>query len=102
MGVRASLVAQMVKNPTAMPETDPDLIPGSERSPVEENRNPLQCPCLENYMDRGTGRAIVPGITESDTNEQLMLSFHFRMGRRDSYGVWNGQDTLLYLKWITN
>ena len=53
-------------------------------------------------MDRGTGRAIVHGITESDTNEQLMLSFHFRMGRRDSYGVWNGQDTLLYLKWITN
>ena len=47
MGVRASLVAQTVKNPTAMHETDPDSIPGSERSPVEENRNLLQCPCLE-------------------------------------------------------
>ena len=32
---------------------DMDLIPGSGRSPREENGNPLQCPCLENSMDRG-------------------------------------------------
>ena len=29
-------------------------IPGSERSPGEENGNPLQYSCLENPMDRGT------------------------------------------------
>ena len=29
------------------------LIPGSERSPVKRNGNPLQYPCLENPMDRG-------------------------------------------------
>ena len=31
---------------------DLGLIPGSERSPGEENDNPLQYPCLENPMDR--------------------------------------------------
>ena len=32
---------------------DPGLIPGSGRSPGEENGNPFQYPCLENTMDRG-------------------------------------------------
>ena len=32
---------------------DPGLIPGSGRSPGEENGNPLQYSCLENPMDRG-------------------------------------------------
>ena len=27
-------------------------IPGSKRSPEEGNGYPLQCSCLENYMDR--------------------------------------------------
>ena len=31
---------------------DPGLIPGSGRSPVEGNGNPLQYSCLENSMDR--------------------------------------------------
>ena len=31
---------------------DPVLIPGSGRSPGEENGNPLQYSCLENHMDR--------------------------------------------------
>ena len=30
----------------------PDSIPGSERTPVEGNCNPLQYFCLENPMDR--------------------------------------------------
>ena len=30
---------------------DLDSIPGSGRSPGEENSNPLQYPCLENSMD---------------------------------------------------
>ena len=32
---------------------DLGLIPGSGRSPGEENVNSLQYPCLENPMDRG-------------------------------------------------
>ena len=32
---------------------DPGLIPGSGRSPGEENGNPLQYSFLENPMDRG-------------------------------------------------
>ena len=53
-----SLVVQSVKNPPEMQETawnagDLGLIPGWERSPGEENANPLQYSCLENPMDRG-------------------------------------------------
>ena len=33
---------------------DEGLIPGSGRSPGGGNGNPLQNPCLENHMDRGT------------------------------------------------
>ena len=32
---------------------DPGLIPGSGRSPVKGNDNPLQYSCLENPMDGG-------------------------------------------------
>ena len=32
---------------------DPDLSPGSGRSPGEGNDTPLQHSCLENPMDRG-------------------------------------------------
>ena len=49
---------------------DTDSIPGSGRSPGGGHRNTLQCSCLENPMDRGTGRgAIVHRVAESDTNE---------------------------------
>ena len=41
---------------------DLGLIPGSGRSPGEENGNPLQYSCLENPMDRGTWRATVHGV----------------------------------------
>ena len=47
----ASLVAQMVKNLSAMRKTR--SIPGLGRSPGEGNGNPLQCSCLENTMDGG-------------------------------------------------
>ena len=46
---------------------DLGLIPGSGRSPGEENGNPLQYSCLENPMDRGAWQAIVHGVTESRT-----------------------------------
>ena len=44
---------------------DVDLIPGSERSPGEQNGNPLQYSCLENSMDRGAWWATVHGVTKS-------------------------------------
>ena len=42
-------------------------VPGLGRSPGEENVNPLQYSCLENFRDRGTCWAIVHGITKSQT-----------------------------------
>ena len=46
---------------------DLGLIPGSGRSPGEENGNPLQYSCLENPMDRGAWQAIVHGVAKSQT-----------------------------------
>ena len=37
---------------------DMGLIPGSERSPGEENGNPLQYSCLENSMVRGVWQQV--------------------------------------------
>ena len=42
-------------------------IPQLGRSPGEKNGYPLQYSCLENPMDRGARRAIVTGITQSQT-----------------------------------
>ena len=41
---------------------DAGLIPGSGRSPGEENGNPLQYSCLENPMDRGAWQAKSMGL----------------------------------------
>ena len=53
---------------------DQGLIPGSGRSPGEENGYPLQYSCLENSMDRGAWWTTVHGIAESDMTEPLTLS----------------------------
>ena len=59
--LRASLVAEMVKNPpsSAADARDTGSIPGSGRYPGPGNGNPLQYSCLENSMDRGAWRAAV-------------------------------------------
>ena len=50
---------------------DTDLIPGSGRSPGEENGNPLQYSCLDNPMDRGTWQATVDRVTKSSVDRSL-------------------------------
>ena len=44
---------------------DLGAIPGSGRFPREGNGSPLQYSCQENFMDKGTWRATVHGITKS-------------------------------------
>ena len=58
---------EMVKN---LPANTGDMgsVPGSARSPGEENGHPSQYSCLENPMDRGTWQARVYGVSkELDT-----------------------------------
>ena len=57
------LVAQMVESACSV--GNPGLIPGFERSPGEENGNPLQYSGLENPMDRGAWQATVHGVAKS-------------------------------------
>ena len=53
----ASLVAQMVKNPSAMRETRIRSLVGI--SPGEMDGNPLQYRCLANPVDRGAWWAFI-------------------------------------------
>ena len=69
----------MVKNPPAHAGDlrDVGLIPGLERSPGEENGNPLQYSCLENPMDRGAWQATVHRVEQSQTQlNQLSINTH--------------------------
>ena len=65
----------MVKNPPAN-AGDAGLIPGSGRSPGEENGHPLQYFCLENPMDRGPWWATVHWVIKIQTqmNDKHNLS----------------------------
>ena len=65
-------MAQTAKN---LPATFPDLVPGLGISPGEWNGNPLQYCCLENPMERAAWRAIVHGITKSQTR---LRDLHFQ------------------------
>ena len=46
---------------------DAGLIPGSGRSPGEENGNPLQYSCRDNPIDGGPWWDIVHGVKKSQT-----------------------------------
>ena len=59
-------MAQTVQNLPEMRE-DPGSIPGLGRSPGEGNGYPLQYPCLENSVDRGTWWATVHETAKSWT-----------------------------------
>ena len=59
-----SLMAQRVKNPAAMQETQ--LRPLGWEDFLEEGK-PLQYSCLRNPMDRGAWRARVHGVAKSQT-----------------------------------
>ena len=66
-------MAIVVRNPPANAGyvRDAGSIPGSGRSPEVGNGNPLQYPCLDNPMDRGSWWATVHGRKELDVTEQL-------------------------------
>ena len=59
--LKASLVAQSVKNLPAVQETRVPFL-GLDDSPGEGNGNPLQYSCLEDPKDRGARRAPVHGV----------------------------------------
>ena len=63
---RASLVAQIIENPTCN-AGGLGLIPGSGKSPREGNGNPLQYSCLGNPTDREAWWATVYGVSKSQT-----------------------------------
>ena len=64
----ASLVIQLaVGKESACNLGDLSSIPGLGRSPGGEHSNPPQYSCLENPTDRGAWRAIVHGVTKSQT-----------------------------------
>ena len=70
--IRASLVAQTVKNPPTIWELW-GLSPGLGRSPGGGHGNPLQYSCLESPMDREDLEATEEprGCKESDMTDRL-------------------------------
>ena len=53
-----------VSKESACNAVDANLIPGSGRTPIGVNDNPLQYSCLENPMDRGAWGAKVHEVTD--------------------------------------
>ena len=66
-------------------------IPGSGRSSVEGNGNPLQCSCLQNPMDGGAWWAPVHGIAKSRTRlNDFTFFFTFTMClMQTKFGCWS-------------
>ena len=67
VGLGASQVVLVVKNPPAGEVRDTGSIPGLGRSPGGGNGNSLQCFCLENPMDRGAWWATVHRVAKSQS-----------------------------------
>ena len=65
----------VVKDPPANAgdARDPGPIPGSGRSPVGGNGNPLKYSCLENSMDRGAWRAKVHWVAKNLISNFLII-----------------------------
>ena len=64
------MVKSVPHNATARDPRDMGSVSGLGRSPGGGHGNPLQYPCLENPMDRGAWRTIVPVVEEeSDITE---------------------------------
>ena len=61
---------------------DPDLNPGSERSPGEGNGNPPKYSRLENSIERGARQTAVHGVTKNWTRLCNYLSFHLLKGAK--------------------
>ena len=62
------------------------LIPGSGRSPGGGNGNPLQCSCLENFMDRGAWWITVHGPQRVGTHAHTHTHTHttvYKIDNRD-------------------
>ena len=68
----ASLVAQMVKNPSACNVGDLGSILGLGRSPARGHGNPLQYSCLENPHGQ---RSLSMGFKELNMIEQLSTHY---------------------------
>ena len=80
MFTTTSQVVQVVNNPRAhaVDIRDAVSIPGSRRSPGEENGNPLEYSCLENPIDKGAWRATVYGITKSLARlKELSMHYYY-------------------------
>ena len=60
-----------VRNDSACSSGDPGSILGLGRSFGEENGDPLQYPCPENFMDRGAWWGAVLGFAKLGTTERL-------------------------------
>ena len=65
----------VVKDPPANAgdARDPGPTPGSGRSPVGGNGNPLKYSCLENSMDRGAWRATVHWVAKNLISNFLII-----------------------------
>ena len=62
---RAAQLAAVAKNLPAMREMRVRSLGGED--PLEEERQPTECSCLENPTDRGAWRAAVHGVAKSRT-----------------------------------
>ena len=74
--VGVSQVALVVKQPVQKTIRDVGLIPGLGRSLGRGHGNPLQYPCLENPMDRGTWWAMVQRVRKSQTLLKWLTHTH--------------------------